>query len=66
LRAQYRPQIAAYWKAISEMTGMPAEAGIYSTATGKFISYEIEELEREWERLRNLSRPEAAAMLAVN
>ena len=54
LRAQYRPQLAAYWKAVTQMTGMPVEAGIYSTAAGRFAFYEAAELGEEWERLRKL------------
>ena len=54
LRAQYRAQIAAYWKAITEMTGMSVDAGIYSTSTGQYITYERNELAREWQRLSQL------------
>jgi ATP-dependent exoDNAse (exonuclease V) beta subunit len=54
LRVHYRPQIAAYWKAIAELTGARIDAGIYSTSTGKFILYGQEELVAEWKRLRNL------------
>src|SRR6266481_5628755 len=53
LRAQYQPQVAAYWKAITEMTGAAAEAAIYSTATGKLVKCEANELDGEWERLSN-------------
>jgi len=51
LRTQYRAQIAAYWKAITKMTDMSVDAGIYSTSTGQFIAYERGELAREWQRL---------------
>jgi ATP-dependent exoDNAse (exonuclease V) beta subunit len=54
LRAEYRPQIAAYWKAVTEMTKRPVSAGIYSTATGELIVYSENELTQEWERLSNL------------
>jgi ATP-dependent exoDNAse (exonuclease V) beta subunit len=54
LRTQYRAQIAAYWKAITKMTGMSVDAGIYSTSTGQFIAYERGELAREWQRLSQL------------
>lgn len=54
LRAQYRPQIAAYWKAVTEMTSESVAAGIYSTFTGEFVVYSREELSQEWERLVNL------------
>jgi ATP-dependent exoDNAse (exonuclease V) beta subunit len=55
LRGQYRPQIAAYWKAVTEMTGGSVDAGIYSTSTGQLIEYDPGELATEWERLRDLS-----------
>jgi len=54
LRARYRPQIAAYWKSVREITKLDVEAGIFATATGEFVSYEASELESEWERLRSL------------
>ena len=52
LREQYRPQLAAYWKAVGEITGYEIEAGIFATATGEFLPYSVNELEAEWERLR--------------
>ena len=54
LRVEYRAQIAAYWKSVTEMTRRPVSAGIYSTATGELIEYSENELATEWERLRNL------------
>jgi ATP-dependent exoDNAse (exonuclease V) beta subunit len=54
LREQYGPQLAAYWKAVGEMTSLPVEAALYSTATGALLRYETDELSREWERLRTL------------
>jgi ATP-dependent helicase/nuclease subunit A len=54
LRMEYRPQIAAYWKAVTEMTKQPVSAGIYSTAAGELIVYSENELAEEWERLRHL------------
>ena len=50
LREQYRPQLAAYWKAVSEMTRLPVEAAIYSTPTGALLRYSTDELAAEWER----------------
>ena len=50
--------MAAYWKALSEMTKLKGEARIYSTSTGQFVLYEEEELAQEWERLSRLA-PEA-------
>ncbi len=54
LRQRYRPQIAAYWKAVGEITGLDVTAGIFATAIGKFMPYEADELQAEWERLRSL------------
>jgi hypothetical protein len=54
LRVAYRPQIAAYWTAVTEITKRPVSAGIYSTATGDLIVYNEKELADEWERLSNL------------
>jgi ATP-dependent exoDNAse (exonuclease V) beta subunit len=54
LRVEYRPQIAAYWKSVTEMTKHLVTAGIYSTATGELIVYTENELAEEWERLKNL------------
>jgi ATP-dependent exoDNAse (exonuclease V) beta subunit len=58
LRVSYRPQISAYWKAVTEMTKQPVRAGIYSTAIGQLIVYDEKELATEWERLRRLSQDE--------
>jgi ATP-dependent exoDNAse (exonuclease V) beta subunit len=55
LCAYYRPQIAAYWKAVAEMTKQPVSASIYSTATGQLVVYEEKELADEWERLKMLA-----------
>lgn len=54
LRARYRPQLAAYWKAVREITGLEVEAGLYSTAAGESVAYNADELEREWTRLQSL------------
>ena len=59
LRGDYRPQIAAYWKAVTEMTKQQVGAGIFSTATGQLIIYDQTELANEWERLRNVAVIEA-------
>jgi len=64
LRAFCRPQIAAYWKAVAEMTKEPVSAAIYSTATGKLIVYDHHELAHEWERLRDL--PPDGLVAAIN
>ena len=54
LRAQYRPQLAAYHEVIRQMTGHDVEAAIYSTDQGQFLRYERSELETEWNRLKKL------------
>ena len=66
LRTQYRSQISAYWKAVTQMTGACVDAGIYSTATGQFIGYDPDELAREWERLSTLPPEKIAAEIAVD
>ncbi|HZE12351.1 MAG TPA: PD-(D/E)XK nuclease family protein, partial [Chthoniobacterales bacterium] len=62
LQARYRPQIAAYWKAVREITKLEVQAGIFATALGKFLPYTAEELEAEWERLRSLPLSVAASL----
>jgi ATP-dependent exoDNAse (exonuclease V) beta subunit len=54
LRAHYRPQIAAYWKAVTEITNQSVGAAIYSTSTGQLLLYDENELAIEWQRLKNL------------
>ena len=54
LREEYKSQMAAYWRAVTEMTGMAADAGLFSTHTGIFVKLAPEELEREWARLAKL------------
>jgi ATP-dependent exoDNAse (exonuclease V) beta subunit len=53
-RMRYRPQLAAYWKAVTEITGLEVEAGLFSTALGRFLPYSAQELEIEWHRLEQL------------
>jgi ATP-dependent exoDNAse (exonuclease V) beta subunit len=60
LREEYRPQLAAYWKAVTESTGMNVEAALYSTHTGSFLTYETNELMAEWARLQEISASTAA------
>jgi len=54
LRGIYRPQLAAYWKAVTEITGLNVEAGLFSTALGHVLLYSAEELQTEWRRLELL------------
>jgi hypothetical protein len=64
LRVSYRPQIAAYWKVVAEMTKRPVSAGIYSTSTGQLLVYSENELATEWERLKNLPANDLAGEIA--
>ncbi len=67
-RETYRPQLAAYWKAVTEIAGLEVEAGLFSTALGHLLLYSAEELQMEWRRLEQLRpaqleneiRPDAA------
>src|SRR6266481_83074 len=38
-RARYRPQLAAYWKAVGEITCLEVEAGLFSTRLGRLLPY---------------------------
>src|SRR5947208_14840439 len=53
-RESYRPQLAAYWKAVGEITRLEVEAGLFSTALGRMLLYSAEELQIEWDRLEQL------------
>jgi ATP-dependent helicase/nuclease subunit A len=53
-RGRYRPQLAAYWKAVGEITGLKVEAGLFSTALGRVLLYLTDELQAEWNRLEQL------------
>jgi ATP-dependent exoDNAse (exonuclease V) beta subunit len=53
-RGRYRPQLAAYWKAVGEITGLKVEAGLFSTALGRLLLYSTDELQVEWNRLEQL------------
>ncbi|HEX8897078.1 MAG TPA: 3'-5' exonuclease, partial [Chthoniobacterales bacterium] len=66
LRQRYRPQIAAYWKSICEITKCEVEAGIFATATGQFCPYNSDELTKEWERLIALPFGNLNAQLIAN
>ena len=54
LRVRYRPQLAAYWKATGEITQLEVSAGLFSTALGRLLLYEPDELAAEWKRLEQL------------
>jgi hypothetical protein len=53
-RETYRPQLTAYWKAVTEITSLDVEAGLFSTALGRLLLYSAEELQMEWRRLEQL------------
>jgi ATP-dependent exoDNAse (exonuclease V) beta subunit len=53
-RSRYLPQLAAYWKAAGEITGLEVEAGLFSTALGCLLLYPGDELQEEWNRLEKL------------
>src|SRR6266516_3367878 len=53
-RSRYRPQLAAYWKAVGGITRLEVEAGLFSTALGRLLLYSAEELQTEWNRLEQL------------
>lgn len=54
LQARYLPQLAAYWKAVSEITGFDVDAALFSTALGRLLKYERSALAAEWARLQAL------------
>jgi ATP-dependent exoDNAse (exonuclease V) beta subunit len=51
LRELYRPQMAAYWQAVSNLANARVSAAVYSTATGQLAMYDNDELSEEWRRL---------------
>ena len=65
LRERYRAQVAAYWKAMTEITGFAIEAGLYSTATGIASFYEADELKREWQRLEQFPPDRASEETSI-
>lgn len=64
LRKSYRPQMAAYWRAIGDLSKAEVRAALYSTAVGDTIIYERDELAAEWERLRKLPLEELTEEIA--
>ena len=53
-RETYRPQLAAYWKAVMEITDLEVDAGLFSTALGRLLLYSTKELQKEWQRVEQL------------
>lgn len=64
LLARYLPQIAAYWKAVAEMTAFEVDAALFSTAIGRLLMYEKAELAEEWMRLQALPPNQLNAAVA--
>ena len=58
LRERYQPQLAAYWRTVTQITGFEVYAALYSTATGALLSYKANELETQWDQLARLSADE--------
>jgi ATP-dependent exoDNAse (exonuclease V) beta subunit len=65
-RETYRPQLAAYWKAVTEITSLEVEAGLFSTALGRLLLYSSEELQMEWRRLEQLPPAQLENEIAAN
>src|SRR5206468_11397484 len=65
-RETYRPQLAAYWKAVTEITGLQIEAGLFSTALGRLLLYSAEELQIEWRRLEQLPPEQLEKEIALD
>jgi ATP-dependent exoDNAse (exonuclease V) beta subunit len=63
LKEQYRLQIAAYWKALSATTGMPVDAALFSTATGKLLRYEEAAMKEAWRTFEGFPPGEQARQL---
>ena len=57
-RESYRPQLTAYWKAVTEITDLEVAAGLFSTGLGRLLLYSAEELQKEWRRLEQLPTAE--------
>lgn len=64
LHTRYRPQLASYWKAVSEITGLKVQAGLYFTALGRLILYDEAELTNEWKRLTTLALDDLRSEIA--
>ncbi len=64
LRARYLAQIAAYWRAVSHLTGYEVEAALFSTSLGQLLPYDQSALAVEWTRLESLPPDDLAAEVA--
>jgi hypothetical protein len=51
LRERYRPLLAAYWKAVSEMLNAPVSTALYATASGAWLPYTEQRLAETWRKI---------------
>jgi ATP-dependent exoDNAse (exonuclease V) beta subunit len=51
LSAHYEPQLAAYWKAVSEMLNAPVSTALYATASGAWLPYTEQRLAETWRKI---------------
>jgi ATP-dependent exoDNAse (exonuclease V) beta subunit len=63
LSAHYEPQLAAYWKAVSEMLNAPVVTALYATASGAWLPYAEERLAETWRKICH--QPEVLAAAVV-
>ena len=64
LQQRYRPQIAAYWKAVGEITSYEVDGRHFCHGDGRFMPYSANELEAEWTRLRALPEAQLSSVAA--
>ena len=62
LYKHYLPQLSAYWQAVSQMLGAPVRAGLYSTATARWLPYETGALAAAWHSLEHHPAAIASAL----
>lgn len=59
LHEHYRPQLSAYWHALTDATGAKVRAALYSTVCAAWLPYTTEELKEQWAAIVN--QPESIA-----
>ena len=62
LQEHYLPQLSAYWQAVSKMLGGAVSAGLYSTATARWMPYETDALAAAWSSLERHPASIASAL----
>ena len=62
LHRHYLPQLSAYWQAVSKMLGGAVCAGLYSTATARWLPYETDAIEAAWNSLERDPKAIASAL----